>query len=897
MSASRRLLLLLFALSGAAGLGVELALSRLLADAIGGAALATAAAAAAYLGGLGLGALAGGRAGARSRRGILVRYALLELAGAAAALALPELLPWLRLSIGVLGGHAAGRLAVAVFALLPVAFLGGATLPLCAAEVGAPGAGRLYAANALGGAGGVAVTGLWLMPEVGLRGSCAMGAALQLAVALAALALAREGAAPAPRNEALRPSPSGGARTLLAAGLCGASGLAAEILWTRILLPWLGGTSTAMAGLLGLYLLGLGLGACAAPLLRLETRRLWLLPAAAGLCQAALGAFAVGRLGQLIEAQPLAGMARPWPIAALWILPTTACFGAATPLFFLRRAEGRPAARAVSEVAAASGFGSAVGALAAPLVLAPLVGARLGLLVAAALALAAAVPLLDRRSLLPWAAFTSLAAACGLWLNVLEPRRPPQLRIVARAEGTMAEAWAVEEPIEGARGLIVNGRLREGGTALEARIAERLQGHVPLLWHAAPRTALFLGVGTGLSLGAAAMHPGVAATGVELLPEVLQLLPAFAPFNETLSRTRVVEDDARAYLPSHAERFDVIVAELFYPWEVGAGGLYSVDQYREVRAHLEPGGLFCQWLPLYLLPPPALSVVAASLRAVFPHTAALAGLIVERQPQVALCGSEAPFALPSDVDVRVARLSDGGELGRLWGQPSEALRSLFLFGDEGVRALAGAAPVETDLRPRVEFLCAGETERLGAREVGRHRDPDWVLNLRRIVELTTPAGPAGQARLALWREAIARGDGDGPRALELQSEAVALAPWLAESALPGLRLEGMLRRAQRYDEAEALLARAAQTLEPDASTLFLLGTLRLRTGDTAAALGYLRRATQADARCARCQLFLGLALQRAGDRADAAVAWRRALALEPDDGRARRYLAAANLLP
>ncbi|MHB1843702.1 MAG: spermine/spermidine synthase domain-containing protein, partial [Deltaproteobacteria bacterium] len=725
------------------------------------------------------------------------------------------------------------------------------------------------------------VSGLVLGPRAGLWVSCGGAAATELAAAAAALVIQR-GGAPGPAacphpTDSTRPNVRG--RTLWAAALSGAAGLAAELLWLRILLPWLGGTSRALATLLGLYLTGMGLGAVAASrLARGSPRPRAALALAATAVALGLSTWAGSSVldGWVRSQQPGNGFA----LALLLILPGAIGFGAATPLLFAAHAPGRSDGDAVAGISWAAGLGSAVGALLAPFILAPSLGGRMGLFVAAGLCLAAALPLAHGWT---FAALGASAAALGA-VTLLTPAHgplPPGLRLIERAEGPLAEAWAVEEPLERARGLLVNGRLREGGTALEARVAEALQAHVPLLWHPNPKRLLWLGVGTGVSLAAAERHPLVTTDAVELLPSVLELLPAFAPYNDPARRATLVADDARAFLTSTGGGYDVIVGELFFPWEAGAGGLYSLEQFRAARARLAPGGLFCQWLPLYLLPPEALSIVAASLRGAFPYTAALSGLMVAEQPQLALCGAEQPLTLPVGSSARVEALRDGGALSHLLGEPDAALASMRLFGDDGMRALAGDAPMERDLRPRVELLAADDPASLHA---------DWTDNLARVRALATPGGPWAEARLALLDEALALGRGDLRRAVALQERAVGLAPTLGESALAGLRLEGPLRRERRYAEAEALLGRALDRLGPDARTLFMAGTLRLRAGDARAAEPLLRQSLELDPDSVEGLLHLGLSVEAQGRRGEADGYFRRALALDPGNARALRYL-------
>ncbi len=939
---NRRLLPWLFFLSGAGSLAVEVALTRLLADVLGGAAPAAAAVSTAWLGGLALGAFWGAPVrNARTPRGPpdastkasddarhggshapsapepspgapaiaartaplprplppsrgprgsapaaagqagspLVVFAALELPAAVWAILFPLLVPTLRALAASGGAGLAVRALLAAAVLLPAAVLGGATLSACARRLpegdAAVTAGRLYGCNAAGAALGAAGSGLVLIPAIGLWGACAAGAGLQLAAALAAALVSGFSSAPA-----LSPTPAPAPATeppdraaLLAAFLAGAAGLSAEILWIRLLLPRLGGTARALAFLLAADLLGLAVGAL---IPRKGSPRGY---ASVALAVAALFIAAGGWLWlSVLDSQGggrppgtavrlallLFDAGRPrashgaGALVLFWILPTAVVFGAATPALFVHHAKGRVPGRAVGEVAAASGAGSALGAIAAPFLLVPAFGARGGLLAAAALALASAATVATERARVMVAAL-GLAATVAAFALPFHAVPPPGRILVARAEDPLSEAWTVEEPVEHARGLLVNGNLREGGTALEARAAEALQAHVPLLLHPAPRRVLWLGVGSGVSLAAAATHAPERLDAVELLPAVLSLLPSFFPWSRPAMSARLVDDDARGYLLASHDRWDVIVAELFYPWEAGAGGLYSVEQFREARRHLAPGGLFCQWLPLYLLPPPALAVIAASLRAAFPHGAAVAGLIAAGQPQIAFCGAKEPIAPPVPgnpaVEARVAALADGGALSRLWGHPSDALASLWLFGDDGLAALAAGAPLETDLRPRIEWLCAPSRAHL--------RD-SWTQDLEKVRSLAHPLGPAAGARRAIFGEALALGRDDLDEALRFQRRAEAEAPWLAESALAGLRLEGPLRHAGDYGDAETLLSRAARMLDPDAATLFMLGTLRLRAGDAPAAVARLSEALALDPRCARCSDLLAVAQREVG---------------------------------
>src|SRR5439155_25371910 len=93
--------------------------------------------------------------------------------------------------------------------------------------------------------------------------------------------------------------------------------------------------------------------------------------------------------------------------------------------------------------------------------------------------------------------------------------------------------------------------------------------------------------------------------------------------------------------------FDVIVCDLFVPWEGRAGYLYSVESYESARRRLKPGGLFCQWLALYQLGPEEFELIADSFASVFPSVTLWWGQLDGRHPILGLIGSDGPLAQPA----------------------------------------------------------------------------------------------------------------------------------------------------------------------------------------------------------------------------------------------------------
>ena len=124
---------------------------------------------------------------------------------------------------------------------------------------------------------------------------------------------------------------------------------------------------------------------------------------------------------------------------------------------------------------------------------------------------------------------------------------------------------------------------------------DRRQGELPMLLHPRPRSVFFLGLGTGITAGAALFHPVEHVTVAELVPDVAQAArDYFAPFTNGLfsdARAQVVIGDARTVLLADPRRYDVIVGDLFVPWHAGTGSLYTREHFENVRDRLTDDGV------------------------------------------------------------------------------------------------------------------------------------------------------------------------------------------------------------------------------------------------------------------------------------------------------------------
>lgn len=955
MDVTSWLFLVAYTCSGLAGLVYEVTWTRLLTLHLGHTTAAASAVVAAFLGGLAIGAAVGGRmASAWSPRRCLQAYIALEMAVAICALLLPLELSLFTPILRSAYHDGAGamfpliRILSCIFMVMAPALALGATFPMAirwfarGSSEPAKESGLLYFLNTSGAAAGALLAGFVLIPSIGMRGTIDVaiaGTAIAALCVAVVLAYAGDAEAPPPpikpkqtaKEKAHSYAPPWLAITVL--GLSGFAALVHEIAWTRILSLILGPTTYAFAATLAAVIAGVAIGSGIGT--RLVSTRA---PKAAGMLAFALLLAAV-TAGQTYS---LAGTRLPMMVARYvaehadfdslllrgvlltiaLILPTSACLGAAFPLA-LSLADDRvhAAPGRFGIVYAVNTIGSVIGSLAAGFVFIPALGIQATLWIVSGSLIAGTLALIGSGAL------TGLSRAAGLLVAAVSialvvgspgwdrellaagvymyaPYVPKDLDLETQLKaGELlyyeegAAATVSVKKLTGTTTLAVDGKTDASNRG--DMLTQKLIAHLPLLLHPNPRNVFIIGLGSGMTAGAALTHPIARADVIEISPEVVKASAFFTAENRNAladPRTHLIVGDGRSHLALSNQQYDVIVSEPSNPWIAGVSSLFTKEFFASARDRLAPGGIICQWANAYNISQPDLTSIIATFTSVFPEGTVW---LVGRDDVLLLATLDPLEPALRRMPERMTRPEVAADLASIGVQDALSIESLEVAGPRELAAYTAGSRIFTDDRLTLEFTAPRELHNPRAGENG--------AALRRLAVAKIEADPAQEVPWHNRGRMLAQADhhdlaiDDFLRAIQLEpNDAVAL-DGLVKSALvtkkagevlarlggdpPDTGVARMVARSRllaadgRRDEAIAV-ARQAAARSP--SGFEQLASLHADAGDTVqldAAVAKLRKG-QPGAAVTEYYGAVGAFLH--GDANRAVEHAQRAIAIDPD---------------
>ncbi len=82
---------------------------------------------------------------------------------------------------------------------------------------------------------------------------------------------------------------------------------------------------------------------------------------------------------------------------------------------------------------------------------------------------------------------------------------------------------------------------------------------------------------------------------------------------------RIIDNDARGALRLTNKTWDAIVSQPSHPWTAGASHLYTQEFMQMAHDHLNPGGVFVQWMNNQFMDEDLMRSLTATLLSVFPQ--------------------------------------------------------------------------------------------------------------------------------------------------------------------------------------------------------------------------------------------------------------------------------------
>jgi spermidine synthase len=616
-----------------------------------------------------------------------------------------------------LGMLTAARL-IASFAILavPTAMMG-ITLPLLSAAVSVPGRANgtgislLYAINTLGAMTGTLLSGLVLIPAIGIQRSFLLAATVNVVVGLVSVWLAR-GQPSVVGHQASdtgdQPPAKGAAKLtplFIVVAISGFASLGLEIVWFRLMLQFVIATTEAFTAMLATVLGGIAIGGLIAAGLLRRSRDQYV---SLGMVQALTGVAAAGSMTFLLwtveHGWKTMGL---WPAVLTAILPPSVLMGIGFPLALGiagRRGDSdreHDIARRVGSMYSLNVAGAIAGSLLAGFVLLPRLGSVNALIALSAMFVVSGAWLIGLRR--RWLLLAVLLAAFG-WLSRDFPD-PFKIAIDRRYGSQLLEFWRHEgaqtavsvRASEFQHVLYLDG-LHQANDQPEMVRLHRAIGHLPMVLHGDPKQVLVVGMGGGATPGAVTQYPGAHIEIVELAEGVRQAARFFKHVNYDLlanPSANIRIDDGRNFLSFNNRRFDVITADIIQPGHAGAGHVYSREYFSLVRNALEDDGVVLQWIGHR--PRLEYTLIMRTFLNVFPD----ATLWYDANFMV---GTRRPLRVdPRALDRLRQNAQTREALDAVGLTGFDVLRSWYTAGADEMRAFIGDGPVLTDDRPLVEY--------------------------------------------------------------------------------------------------------------------------------------------------------------------------------------------------
>jgi len=665
------IVLLLFFITGAVGLAFEVLWIRMLVNIFGTTVYAVSTVISSFFAGLALGSHLFGRVAERTKNPLRL-YAILEFfVGMAALMTLVVLTRmtgvWATIYSLVGTGsilYPISRFALCfVILLVPTTLMGG-TLPVLSKyfvrnmKTLGWNMGLIYSINTFGALVGCFLVGFILIEAIGIRATLLAGVTCNVFVAACSLLLSLgqqqsitaipEAADVLPIREAERESHYQLLRLVpLAFAVSGFASLSYELLWTRILVYFIGVQTHAYTIMLMTFLFGIAFGSIA--FARISDRSkdnlfiFGMVEVLIGLFSI-IGLFTIGRLSNISDYLTSSGFITSWwhyagvkfIISAIFMLLPTFLIGGTFPLVSKLVVKSlNQVSTSVGKIYALNTVGGIFGSVLTGFIILPLLGVKNSVLLVVSLNVVLGFLLIlgsSQRRSFPGLAANMLGMLVFVpvffFATVDQPilsewnrqRRGGKYDVLYSKEGIECTLSVLLNRINGARELNINGQSTAYTSYRDIQVHKMLV-HVPMLLHPDPREVLVVGFGMGCTSYEATLYENSHVTCVELVKDETEAARFFEDLNKNVlenPKFTFIHDDGRNYIQLKDRTYDVISFNAIHPRLSPA--LYTLEFYEMCRNRMGPDSLICAWMPSNWLSVHEFQSLVKTFISVFPES-------------------------------------------------------------------------------------------------------------------------------------------------------------------------------------------------------------------------------------------------------------------------------------
>ncbi|MFC2135390.1 spermidine synthase [Bacteroidota bacterium] len=281
---------------------------------------------------------------------------------------------------------------------------------------------------------------------------------------------------------------------------------------------------------------------------------------------------------------------------------------------------------------------------------------------------------------------------------------------------------------EGAKYLLTNGKT-DAGTAGDVP-TQFLVGYIPMMLNENPKKVGIVGLGSGFTLSAVENFDIEFVDQIEINPSVIEAAKHFSEENENAlddDRLNLIVADARNYLLTSKNKYDVIISEPSNPWMEGEGFLFTKEYYEIINSRLNENGVLSQWIGAYDFEPEDFKVLLRTISSVFEYVQVWN--VVDGADFIVIASNE-----PVDRDyMRIENIFENKEIYRdfqiiaqftsrqVFSGP-DLFFSFYLADNEFLDGYMEGRSLNTDNKPIIEF------------ETGKNRIRDSDNNLIALLE-------------------------------------------------------------------------------------------------------------------------------------------------------------------